>query len=113
MASTFVDLETKVAVRVAAREIPGLSGGAARAHLQSEHVLSKAYRLLSDEELFSQQNGKVELSPAEIPGFRVPRVICVECGEGVGFNREIMQDRLVFCRSCAGDRYFEPLEPAR
>jgi formylmethanofuran dehydrogenase subunit E len=68
----------------------------------------KAYAALSDDVLFDKQWVKVEVQPEDLPGFRGPRVVCAECGEGINFKREVLFNGRTLCRACAGDRYYEP-----
>lgn len=109
MAATFVDLRTRRAVRVAARESANQKARQMFPDLEKEQALERAYRVVSDEELFTRQWVRVELPPEAIPGHRAPRVMCAACGEGISFGREILRDGRTLCRACAGDRYFEPL----
>jgi formylmethanofuran dehydrogenase subunit E len=30
------------------------------------------------------------------------------CGEGINFRREVRRDGKLLCRSCAGERYYQP-----
>jgi formylmethanofuran dehydrogenase subunit E len=52
----------------------------------------------------------VRISPGWLDRRRV-RVGCEACGEGINYQREIVADRRVLCRACAGDRYYA-YEPA-
>jgi len=67
----------------------------------------KAYAALSDEVLFDKQWVKVEVRPEDLPGFKGPRVVCAECGEGINFKREVVVNGRALCRACAGERYYE------
>jgi len=69
----------------------------------------RAYRELPAEELFDVQWVRVRLGPEDMPGYKAPRVACAECGEGINFKREVVRDERVLCKSCAGERYYEPL----
>jgi formylmethanofuran dehydrogenase subunit E len=69
----------------------------------------RAYREMRDEDLFETQWVKVDLPPAEMPGYKGERIVCAECGEGINFRREVMRDGRTLCRSCAGERYYTPL----
>jgi formylmethanofuran dehydrogenase subunit E len=69
----------------------------------------KAYRELADEELFEAQWVRVKLGPEDLPGYKGPRILCQECGEGINFRREVQRDGRTLCRACAGERYYEPL----
>lgn len=112
MAATFCDLETGRAVRLVARE-----SAKERARELYPEIADKnrremeAYRELSDEELFAAEWVRVRIGPEDLPGFRGARVVCDGCGEEVKFRREVRQDGKVFCRACAGARYYEPAEP--
>ena len=41
-------------------------------------------------------------------GYKAPRVVCAQCGEGVNFHREVQHEGRTLCRACAGDRYYGP-----
>ena len=49
------------------------------------------------------------IGPEDLPGYKAPRVVCAECGEGVNFKREVVRDGRTLCRACAGERYYDPL----
>ncbi len=109
VAATFVDLKTGRAVRIAARESSKQAAREMFPELEKEAGQRKAYAQLSDEILFDKKWVKVEVQPEDLPGFKGPRVVCSECGEGINFKREVQKDGRALCRSCAGERYFEPL----
>ena len=70
---------------------------------------SKKLTLRSPNEvLFDKQWVKVEVQPEDLPGFKGPRVVCAECGEGINFKREVVVDGRTLCRACSGERYYEP-----
>lgn len=111
VAATFVDLETGKAVRVSAKEsskqiarniFPDIS--------DKNQQQMRAYREISDAELFDVQWVKVEVGPEDMPGYRGERVVCDECGEGINFRREVRRDGRTLCRGCAGERYYEVLQ---
>ncbi|MGH9814369.1 MAG: TraR/DksA C4-type zinc finger protein, partial [Candidatus Acidiferrales bacterium] len=62
------------------------------------------------DELFTRQWVKVELPPEELPGYKAPRVVCAQCGEGINFKREVLREGRVLCRACAGESYYRPIE---
>lgn len=109
VAATFVDLQTGRAVRVAARESSKKLAREMFPELDKELGQQKAYRVIPDEELFERQWVRVSLRPEDLPGYRGPRVVCEECGEGINFRREVVAGGRALCRACAGDRYYEPL----
>lgn len=134
MAATFVDLgrpaaeelgleavEGGKAVRIAAREsskdrarelYPNIEGKNAQQML--------AYREMPDDELFTVQWVTVSLHPREMPGYKAGRITCEICGEGINFDREVVQEELVdgaltrrvLCQGCAEPelRYYQPSE---
>jgi len=109
VAATFVDLETGRAVRVAAKE--SSKALARRMHpgipdKNQQQML--AYREMADDDLFTTQSMKIELSPEEFPGYKDNRIVCDSCGEGINFRREVRRTGKVLCRSCTGERYYEP-----
>ena len=69
----------------------------------------KAYARLSYEILFDKQWVKVEVQPEDLPGFKGPRVMCAQCGEGINFKREVVVEGRSVCRACAGEKYYETL----
>lgn len=109
VAATFVDLQTGRAVRVAAKETSKQLAREMFPELEKEAGQQKAYAALSDNELFDTQWVKVEVLPEDLPGFKGPRVVCAECGEGINFKREVFAGGRTLCRACAGERYYETL----
>jgi formylmethanofuran dehydrogenase subunit E len=107
VAATFVDLQTGRAVRIAARESSKQRAREMFPALEKEAAQQQAYRALSDDELFTRQWVRVEVRPEDLPGFKGPRVVCAECGEGINFQREVLRDGRTLCRSCAGESYYE------
>ena len=106
VAATFVDLKTGRAVRIAAKESSKLAAREMFPELEKEAGQQKAYAQLSDEILFDKKWVKVAVEPEDLPGFKGPRVLCAECGEGINFKREIVRDGRTLCRACAGERYY-------
>jgi formylmethanofuran dehydrogenase subunit E len=109
VAATFVDLQTGRAVRIAAKESSKQAARELFPEMEKEPGQQKAYAQLSDEILFDKKWVKVEVQPEDLPGFQGPRVVCAECGEGINFKREVLQAGRTLCRSCAGEKYFEPI----
>ena len=110
MAATFVDTSTGRAIRVAAKESSKALAKRMHPELESKNQQQMlAYREISDDDLFTAKWVKVELHPEEFPGYKGERVVCDECGEGINFRREVNREGRVLCRSCAGERYYEPI----
>ena len=108
VAATFVDLKTGRAVRVAAKESSKQAARDMFPELEKEAGQQKAYAQLSDDILFDTGWVRVDVQPEDLPGFKGPRVVCAECGEGINFRREVVKDGQALCRSCAGDSYYTP-----
>jgi formylmethanofuran dehydrogenase subunit E len=106
VAATFVDLQTGRAIRIAAKESSKQAAREMFPEMPKDAGQQKAYAQLSDETLFDKKWVKVEVQPEDLPGFKGPRVVCAECGEGINFKREVLHDGRTLCRSCAGERYF-------
>jgi formylmethanofuran dehydrogenase subunit E len=107
VAATFVDLQTGRAVRIAAKESSKQAAREMFPEMSKDAGQQKAYAALSDEVLFDKQWVKVEVRPEDLPGFKGPRVVCAECGEGINFKREVVVNGRALCRACAGERYYE------
>ncbi len=110
VAATFCDLQADRAVRVIAKD-----SSKQRAREMYPEIAGKneqqmrAYREMPDEELFETQWVRVRIGAEDLPGYKAPAVGCAECGESVSFRREVERDGRTLCRSCAGERYYEPL----
>jgi formylmethanofuran dehydrogenase subunit E len=108
-AATFCDLRENRAVRIAARE-----SAKERARVLYPEIGDKnqqqmrAYREMPDEELFAIEWVQVSFGAEDLPGYKAPRVVCAQCGEGVNFRREVVRDGRSLCRACAGERYYGP-----
>lgn len=106
MAATFVDLKSNHAIRIAAQESANRKALEQFAGLEKEEALGRAYREYPDEVLFKAEWVSVELPAEERPGYRAPRVICAQCGEGISFHREVKVGERLLCRACAGEHYW-------
>jgi formylmethanofuran dehydrogenase subunit E len=110
VAATFCDVREDRAVRVAARESSKQLAREMYPEIQDRNAQQmKAYREMREEDLFDIQWVRVRFGPEDMPGYKSPRVVCAECGEGVNFKREVLSGGRVLCRACAGERYYEPL----
>ena len=111
MAATFIDLQTGKAIRVAATETSKALAASMHPDLGSKNEQQmRAYQEMADDQLFHTQWVKVDLPPEEFPGYKGERIICSECGEGISYRREIRREGKIFCRACAGERYWTALE---
>ncbi len=108
VAATFVDLQSARAVRVSAKESSKQRAREMFPEMEREAGQQKAYAVLPDDALFDISWCAVEVPPEDMPGFKGPRVVCAQCGEGINFKREVMVDGRTLCRACAGARYYRP-----
>ncbi len=110
VAATFVDLENDRAVRIAARESSKVLARQMHPELESKNQQQMlAYREMPNDSLFDVQWVKVRLPPEELPGYKGERVVCVRCGEGINFGREVLVAREILCRACAHGKYYETI----
>lgn len=110
VAATFVDLESGKAVRIAARESSKALARQMHPEIENKNQQQMlAYREMPESDLFDVQWVKVEVLPEELPGYKGERIVCDECGEGINFKKEVRRNGKTLCRSCAGERYYQPL----
>ena len=110
VAATFCDLREQRAVRVAARESARQRAAELHPEIAAKNQQQMiAYREMPDEELFEMQWVRVNIGPEDLPGYKAPRAICAECGEGISFKREVVREGRTLCRACAGERYYDPV----
>ena len=110
VAATFVDVSSGKAIRIAAKE--SSKELARQMHpeiVDKNQQQMRAYREISDADLFTEQWVKVELPPEEFPGYKGERITCEQCGEGINFRREVRRNGKILCRSCAGECYYKTL----
>ena len=107
VAATFCDLASGRAVRVVALESSRERARELYPEIEDRNQRQmRAYRELTDRELFAHRWVDVRVPPEDLPGFQVPRVICEACGEGINFKREVSRDGRTLCRACAGEAYY-------
>ena len=110
VAATFCDLKGERSVRVVALESAKQRARELYPELApANRQQMRAYREMPEEELFSYRWVRVTLAPEDLPGYKAPRAVCAECGEGVSFKREVIHQGRTLCRACAGERYYDPL----
>ncbi len=110
VAATFCDLVENRAVRVVAKESSKDLALAMHPEITNRNEQQmRAYREMTDDDLFEHQWVRVRIGPEDLPGYKGPRIVCAKCGEGIRFRREVVRDGATLCRACAGERYYEPL----
>jgi formylmethanofuran dehydrogenase subunit E len=108
VAATFCDLQTGRAVRISAKESSKQAAREMFPELGKDAGQQKAYGQLPADVLFDKRWVKVQIQPEDLPGFKGPRVVCGQCGEGINFKRELVVEGRTLCRSCAGETYYAP-----
>lgn len=104
MAVTFVNTETRKAVRVLARDdARGLAPKYAADAANPRDAQKQAYRIMPEDQLFVFQPVKFSIPEREMPGYRGARVRCEACGEGVNFHREVSLGGRTLCIPCAAE----------
>lgn len=107
MAATYVNLRTGKAVRVVARDDSRDRARALFLGVGDKHKAQlEAYKIMTDEDLFTVTEVTVDLKPEDMPGRPLRRVQCESCGEHVQDMREVIRDGSVLCRACAGQAYY-------
>jgi formylmethanofuran dehydrogenase subunit E len=101
MAATFINLESRKAVRVATK-------------LNRESENDKPdFSNIRDEDLFSIWDVEVPLRPEDLPGKPLRRCQCARCGATVLDGREIEAPNGTLCRPCSEQRdYYRVLNQA-
>ena len=108
VAATFCDLQQNRAVRIVAKESSKQKAKELHPEIPEKNRQQiAAYREMPEDDLFEASWVRVTLGPEELPGYKAPRVVCDECGEGVNFKREVSSGGRTLCKSCAGERYYE------
>lgn len=111
VAATFLDLKTGQAVRVSARDDSRLKAKTMFPDLEKPaRQQLQAYKVMSDQDLFTVEAVRVQLKPEDLPSGPRSRVACEACGEGVNGGRERLVEGRVLCRACAGEAYYGPPE---
>jgi formylmethanofuran dehydrogenase subunit E len=102
MAATFLNLDTRKAVRVLAREDARDSASLYCPDAASAGEAQKnAYRIMPEQALFSIQAAAIVVSERDIPGHRDGRLSCDRCGEGVNLQRAVQLAGQTLCIPCA------------
>jgi len=103
MAATFINSDTRKAVRILARDdARTLAPAYCPDAVNPREAQKSAYGKMPDDVLFSIQQVKPDIAEENMPGFRGRRVYCDRCGEGINFRREIRMAGETLCIPCAG-----------
>ncbi|MGE5172304.1 MAG: FmdE family protein [Betaproteobacteria bacterium] len=108
MAATYMNLKTKKAVRIVAREESREKAKGRFPDIENKYMTQlEAYKVMSDDELFEVMEVAVKVRPEDMPGRPMRRVQCDSCGEHAQDMREVYRDGMVLCLACAQGGYYE------
>jgi formylmethanofuran dehydrogenase subunit E len=112
VAATFLNTETKRAVRIVALESSRALADERYSGIADKRTRQfRTYSEATDDELFKTELVSVELSEFDVPGSPRSRVICAVCGEGVNDGREVVDaNGDALCRSCHRGSYYSKLD---
>lgn len=112
VAATFLNTETKRAVRIVALESSRALADERYSNIAEKRTRQfRAYSEATDDELFKTELVEIELSDFDVPGSPRSRMICVVCEEGVNDGREVIDDNGdVLCRGCYDGTYYSRLD---
>jgi len=111
MAATFVNLETKRAIRIIAREDSREKTKQLFPEITDPYTAQMfAYQAMSNEELFDMMPVHVNIPPADMPGRPLKRISCSRCGEYVQDMRDVCRNGEVLCKACDNGAYYVKIE---
>ena len=111
MAATFLNLSTGKAVRVVAKEESRQKAKELFPDINNKYKAQvEAYKIMSDDELFSLSEVDVQIKPEDMPGKPIYRVMCEICGEYIQDAREVSRKGKVFCKACAEGSYYKDVK---
>jgi formylmethanofuran dehydrogenase subunit E len=110
MAATFVNLETGRAVRILAKEEAKVIAKNYIPDIEDKYKCQlEAYKIMPVEELFKWKEVEVKIPEEDMPGRPKRRVKCVNCGEHVQDNRDVVSEGRTLCKACAIGSYYRAL----
>ena len=112
VAATFLNTETKRAVRIVALESSRALADDRYSQIADKRTRQfRAYSEATDDELFKTELVSLELRDFDAPGSPRSRVICTVCEEGVNDGREVIDDNGdALCRGCYHGSYYSKLD---
>jgi formylmethanofuran dehydrogenase subunit E len=110
-AATFVNLETREAVRIVSTESSRETCGQyAPGQTDPKQRQLEGYAKMPDDLLFDIQRVRVDLPEWEMPGPPRRHAVCSRCGQMVRDGKERRIENQILCRPCAGEGYYHPME---
>jgi formylmethanofuran dehydrogenase subunit E len=108
VAASFVDVQTGAAVRLAPR--PNVRVRALDyAPDERRHYFAQliGYQVMPEEVLFSVTSVVLNTPVTDLISRAGVRTNCTACGEEIINEREVLVEGLAYCRSCAGQSYYQ------
>ncbi|MBF0458544.1 MAG: formylmethanofuran dehydrogenase [Nitrospirae bacterium] len=106
MAATFLNLKTRTAVRVIAREDARDKAAHYSGIANPYEAQLMAYKQMPNEELFYTMPVTVNVPPEDMPGRPIKRIQCARCGDYVQDMRHVGIDGQDVCKACAFGGYY-------
>ncbi len=107
MAATFINLETKKAVRIVSTEASRDLSKKYAPHIPDMHTRQlEAYKIMPLSELFDVHEVTVVIPPSEMPGPSAYKAECENCGIIIRDKKEVHKNNSVLCHDCAGNAYY-------
>lgn len=112
VATTFVDVKTGVAVRVAPR-LDVRQRARFYAPEEQRHYFAQlmGYQVMPDDELLTVQEVHLTTSVEDLISRPGVRVNCTVCGEEIINEREVWRKDMPLCQACAGPAYYAIAKP--
>lgn len=108
MAATFVNLKTRYAVRVIAKEESREKAKNYFPEIEDKYKCqTEAYKIMPDDEMFKWEKVKVKIPEQDMPGRPLRRIKCEYCGEFVHDKRDVTMDGNLLCKACAQGTYYK------
>jgi formylmethanofuran dehydrogenase subunit E len=112
MAATFLNLETKAAFRIISNEESRALVTKYAPEIENETEQQIAgYKRMPIRVLFTIQKVDIPYTEYDLPGPTRKKTACIQCGQIVRDNKEVMVNDQPLCRPCATGAYFtDPVE---
>jgi formylmethanofuran dehydrogenase subunit E len=112
VAATFLNTETKRAVRIVALESSRRLADERYSEIGDKRTRQfRTYSEATDDELFKTELVSLELNEFDAPGSPRSRVICSVCEEGINDGREVVDaNGDAICRGCQRGTYYSKLD---
>jgi len=111
VAATFVDTYTESAFRIVPSPASRSLAVDYAPHSRNRwEAMLNGYQVAPNDELLKAHAVKLNFPLAEIISKPGRKTECTHCGEEIINGREVVNDDVILCRACAGDRYYHHFE---